>query len=119
MRRVHALTPRPVATVAALWPYLPATRVGARQPVARLLPAARGRCGLYLLTYADGTLQVGQATNVVARFTALRKNGDDLVEMHFWRFARAGLDSAERSAIRGLREAGFALRDLAAGNAAA
>ncbi|MBG0565891.1 tetratricopeptide repeat protein [Actinoplanes aureus] len=110
--------PDHVTALAALWPYLRPERVGATQPVARLLPAARGRCGVYVLTFADGRLQVGQAANVVSRFATHRKSCDDLVEMHFWRFARAGLDSAEQAALHALQDAGFALRTDAGFSAA-
>lgn len=107
--------PDHVAAVAALWPYVKVERVGASQPAARLLPASRGRCGLYVLRFADGALQVGRATDVVTRFAALCRSENDLVEMHFWRFAKAGLDSAEQSAIGVLRQAGFRLRDTGNG----
>ncbi|MEU4429018.1 hypothetical protein AB0F81_51165, partial [Actinoplanes sp. NPDC024001] len=105
--------PRHVAVLAALWPYVTPQRVEATAAVARLLPAARGRCGLYVLTFTDGHLYVGRSGDVVARFAAHRRADADLVEMHFWRFAKAGLDSAERSAVHALREAGFTVRNHA------
>jgi hypothetical protein len=80
--------------------------------IARLLPRADGRCGIYELTFADGERYVGQAVDVVARFRTHRRTWTDIVELTFRRVDPARLDEVEREQIRRREAAGVRLRNV-------
>ncbi|KUL31444.1 hypothetical protein ADL15_22175 [Actinoplanes awajinensis subsp. mycoplanecinus] len=76
------------------------------------MPAADGRCGIYVLSFDGGQLYVGQAVDVVSRFSDHRKTYGDIAEMYFWRVAQARLDDFEQQAIHALQAEGFLLRNV-------
>ncbi|MCI4061605.1 GIY-YIG nuclease family protein [Micromonospora sp. R77] len=80
--------------------------------IAHLLPRARGRCGVYELTFADGERYVGQAVDVVARFGQHRRTWTDIVELAFRQVGRDRLDEVERDQIRRREAAGVPLRNV-------
>ena len=55
------------------------TDVRGRRSIADLLPKSRDRCGIYLLAFSDGTFYIGQALDVVRRFSQHRKQHDNIV----------------------------------------
>lgn len=103
-----------VAVLTSQWPQISPQHVAVvdAPTVAQQLPAPEGRCGVYVLSFDDGQLYVGQAVNVVSRFGDHRKTYGDIAEMHFWRVPRAGLDTFEQHAIRVLQTEGFLLRNV-------
>lgn len=80
--------------------------------IASLLPVSNGRCGIYVLSFADGEYYVGQAVNVVSRYRDHRKTHPDLTELRFWRVPECDLDAAEQAEIRRLQLAGLPLRNV-------
>lgn len=103
-----------VAVLIGQWPGITPQHVAVRNalPVAKQLPASEGRCGIYVLSFDDGHLYVGQARNVVTRFGGHRKTYGDIAELHFWRVPRESLDSYEQHAIRVLQADGYQLRNV-------
>ncbi|MGK5681648.1 tetratricopeptide repeat protein [Actinoplanes sp. URMC 104] len=110
-----ASPPRPdhVALLSRLWPDVPPVDVVTSAPVTAQLPAKAERCGIYVLSFADGQLYVGQAVDVARRYAQHRKTYDDIVGLQFWRFQPAELDAAEQAAIHQLQQAGLLLRNVA------
>ncbi|GIJ48399.1 hypothetical protein Val02_52850 [Virgisporangium aliadipatigenens] len=103
IREITALDPG--ATVERL-------AVGGLRTLAHLVSRSRGRCGIYVLVFADGEYYVGQAVDVVVRFAAHRDTYADIVEVLFWRVPRAELDEAERALIRRLEDGDLRLRHV-------
>src|SRR5215212_3155097 len=73
--------------------------VRGRRSIADLLPKSRNRCGIYLLEFADGLFYIGQALDVVRRFSQHRKLHDDIVRWGFRAVKRRNLDAVERELI--------------------
>jgi hypothetical protein len=73
--------------------------VRGRRSIADLLPKSRNRCGIYLLGFADGLFYIGQARDVVRRFSQHRKLHDDIVRWGFRPEKRRNLDAVERELI--------------------
>jgi hypothetical protein len=63
------------------------------------LPKKHGRCGIYLLEFSDGRFYIGQARNVVRRFSQHRKLHDDIVRWSFRPEKPRNLDTVERELI--------------------
>ncbi|MFN8076842.1 MAG: GIY-YIG nuclease family protein [Kineosporiaceae bacterium] len=82
------------------------------ESVAHLFPRASGRCGIYRLIFADGQEYVGQAVDVVRRFTAHRRRWADLVTMGLHRCPPERLDEVEQAVIAARRDAGAVLRNV-------
>ncbi|WP_204301489.1 GIY-YIG nuclease family protein, partial [Actinoplanes campanulatus] len=103
-----------VALLADQWPQNSPRHVALvnAPTVAQQLPASEGRCGIYVLTFEDGQLYVGQAVNVVSRFNDHRKTYGDIAELHFWQVPDASLDAFEQHAIHFLQAEGFLLRNV-------
>jgi hypothetical protein len=103
-----------VAALAALWQDVAFERfpVDGLSSVNQLLPRSESKCGIYVLSFADGQLYVGQAVNVVRRFPKHKQTYPDITELHFWRFNRDALDNVEKFGIQRLQAAGFLLRNV-------
>lgn len=56
-------------------------------------------CGIYILSFKDGTFYVGQSVNIARRFLQHKKRFDDIAKITFKRVAKKDLDSAEREMI--------------------
>ncbi|WP_306212578.1 tetratricopeptide repeat protein [Actinoplanes sp. RD1] len=80
--------------------------------IAHLVPRAADRCGIYELRFANGDRYVGQAVDVVTRFSTHRLNYPDIVEVAFWRVPRAELNAVEREGIRHREQQGVRLRNV-------
>jgi hypothetical protein len=76
-----------------------------------LFPKAE-RCGVYILTFANGERFVGQSVDVVARFGTHRRTWVDIECLDFCPTLRTGLDALERAMITGQRVAGYRLRNI-------
>jgi hypothetical protein len=86
-------------------------RVGRLYSVAHLFPKAE-RCGIYVLTFANGERYVGQSVNVVTRFRTHRRTWNDIEFLDFCPCSRAKLDQLERAVIKDQRAAGYRLRNI-------
>lgn len=80
--------------------------------------AQRGRRGIYVLEYADGSMYVGKATNVLGRYRSHfhgSKHHEAWEDVVAFRFAEVpegmDLDEPERSEIRRLKDEGIRLRN--------
>lgn len=69
------------------------------QSVAHLFGASKKRCGIYLLAFQPGLFYVGQAVEVVRRFSQHRKNHDDIVGFSFIPVPKSELDVTEKGLI--------------------
>ncbi|MCU0650161.1 MAG: GIY-YIG nuclease family protein [Gemmatimonadaceae bacterium] len=79
-------------------PVIPVER---RRSIAVLFPLKRRRTGVYLLVFSDGACYIGQAVNVVRRFSQHRRSYDDrIVGFSFQHCARRDLDGLERTLIQ-------------------
>src|SRR5215208_5348152 len=83
--------------------------VRGRRSIADLLPKSRNRCGVYLLEFADGLFYIGQARDVVRRFSQHRKLHDDIVRWGFRAVKRRNLDAVERELIHRAPSLGLTL----------
>ncbi len=80
--------------------------------IAHLVPKSKNRCGIYLLRFSNGDRYVGQAVDVVTRFSTHRLNYPDITEVAFWRVPQRDLDAVERAEIRRLEDEGVQLRNV-------
>lgn len=72
----------------------------------------RERCGIYVLGFANGERYVGQAVDVVRRFSQHRKNHGDITHMSFRQVEKAELNEVERHCIHTLEAQGLRLRNI-------
>lgn len=75
------------------------TDVTSLQSVAHLFGATKKRCGIYFLAFQGGLFYVGQAVEVVRRFSQHRKNHDDIIGFSFIAVPKPELDVTERALI--------------------
>ena len=73
----------------------------------------RERCGIYVLGFANGERYVGQAVDVVRRFTQHVKTHSDITHITFRTVKKADLNEVERLAIHTLEAQGLHLRNIA------
>jgi hypothetical protein len=79
-----------------------------------ILPDAKDRCGIYVLIFDDGHRYVGQARNVVARFSAHRRRwGERIVAVDFASAPAGELNDLERRTINDLEREGIGLYNSA------
>ncbi len=69
------------------------------QSVAHLFGTTKKRCGIYFLAFHGGLFYVGQAVDVVRRFSQHRKIHDDIVGFSFIPVPKSELDAIEKSLI--------------------
>jgi hypothetical protein len=67
--------------------------------IAHLFGASKKRCGIYLLAFRPGFFYVGQAVDVVKRFSQHRRLHDDIVGFSFIPLPVAELDDTEKALI--------------------
>ncbi len=75
------------------------TDVISLQSVAHLFGTSKKRCGIYLLAFQPGLFYIGQAVDVVRRFSQHRKNHDDIVGFSFIPVPKSELDAIEKGYI--------------------
>lgn len=71
----------------------------------------RGRCGIYVLHFANGELYAGQAVDVNRRYGQHRKTYNDIARLSFRLVLPDKLNEQEQKTIQGLENAGFRLRN--------
>lgn len=86
--------------------------VAGRGSVADLFRATSDRCGVYALEFADGAMYVGQAVDVVRRFSQHRKTHIDITRLWFRPAPREELDRLERETIEAIEETKTRLRNI-------
>ena len=67
--------------------------------IAHLFGTSKKRCGVYFLAFRPGLFYVGQAVDVVKRFSQHRRIHDDIVGFSFIAIPKAELDIAEKAFI--------------------
>lgn len=71
-----------------------------------------GRCGIYVLSFANGEAYAGQAVDVTRRFVQHHRVHADIERMAFKVVPRDRLNQEERDVIRTLEAAGIRLRNI-------
>ena len=79
--------------------------------VAHLFPK-RARCGVYILRFRNDERYVGQAQNVVTRFSAHRRRWDDIEYIELCPYPRAELTDLEVEMIANRIRLGKVLRNI-------
>ncbi|MDO8455667.1 MAG: GIY-YIG nuclease family protein [Burkholderiaceae bacterium] len=69
------------------------------QSVAHLFGMTKKRCGIYFLAFRAGLFYVGQAVDVVRRFSQHRRVHDDIVGFSFIPVPKPALDDTEKALI--------------------
>lgn len=95
--RANLITPSLDPTSAMGFPEL--VQVTSLQSVAHLFGATKKRCGIYFLAFHGELFYVGQAVDVVRRFSQHRKIHDDIVGFSFIPVPKSELDAIEKSLI--------------------
>jgi hypothetical protein len=71
--------------------------VSGRYSISDLVPKSKKRCGIYLLEFSDGLCYIGQAVDVVRRFSQHRNRYDNIIRFYFQPVRKLDLDAIERS----------------------
>ncbi|MEF2280119.1 GIY-YIG nuclease family protein [Deinococcus sp. YIM 134068] len=90
----------------------PWTEIRGRPSVADLYRPGK-RCGIYTMGFETGERYVGQAVDVVRRFSQHRRTHADITHIAFQPCAAQDLNQTERRCIHTLEAAGVALRNIA------
>lgn len=69
------------------------------------------RCGIYIVEFRDGDRYVGQAIDVIRRFSDHRRRWEGIIGIQFRAVPREGLNDAERQMVR-LVEATHCVRNI-------
>lgn len=69
--------------------------VKGRLSITDLFPKSKARCGIYLLNFSDNTFYIGQAIDVVKRFSQHRKNHDNIIRFWFQGIKKQKLNETE------------------------
>lgn len=75
------------------------TPVSSLLSIAHLFGVSKKRCGIYLLAFPSGFFYIGQAVDVVRRFSQHRRVHDDIVGFSFLPMPKSKLDNAEKDMI--------------------
>ena len=67
--------------------------------IAHLFGSTKKRCGIYLLVFREGFFYVGQAVDVVRRFSQHRRVHNDIIGFSFLPITKSELDTTERTLI--------------------
>ncbi|MPR36121.1 GIY-YIG nuclease family protein [Salmonirosea aquatica] len=76
-----------------------AISVQGRYSISDLFPPSKNRCGIYLLNFSDSTFYIGQAIDVVRRFSQHRKNYDTIYQLWFLPVKKENLNDVEQKLI--------------------
>jgi hypothetical protein len=75
------------------------THVSTLLSISHLFGTSKKRCGIYLLAFPSDLFYIGQAIDVVRRFSQHRQNYDDIIGFSFNPVAKAQLDDVEKELI--------------------
>ena len=74
--------------------------VASLRSIAQMFGSSKSRCGIYLLVFSGDRVYVGQAVEVVRRFSQHRKVYDDIVGFSFMPTRHERLDETEKKLIQ-------------------
>ena len=86
--------------------------VSQRLSVADLFINKKPRCGIYLLSFSDGSFYIGQSSNVVRRFAEHKSNYMDIFGFAFLDIIQKDLHQIEQSLIWKAEGLGMPLRNI-------
>jgi hypothetical protein len=78
-----------------------------RLSISDVFPKSKPRCGIYCFMKANETYYIGQAVDVVRRFSQHCKNHDNIVRIWFQPVPKKNLDSIERDLIFRAEQSGL------------
>src|SRR5438128_2181912 len=90
----------------------PLKSVATLPSIAHLFGSTRSRCGIYLLTFQNGAIYIGQAFDVVHRFASHRRTYRDITGFAFIIEKKLKLDETERNLIRRAERLGLTLLNV-------
>lgn len=77
----------------------PMTHVSTLLSISHLFGTSKKRCGIYFLAFPADLFYIGQAIDVVRRFSQHRQNYDDIIGFSFMPVAQTKLDDVEKELI--------------------
>jgi hypothetical protein len=83
--------------------------VQGRYSISDLFPPSKNRCGIYLLSFSDNTYYIGQAIDVVRRFSQHRKTYDIIYQLWFLPVKKENLNTIEQKLIFEAEKLGLSL----------
>ncbi len=81
--------------------------VKGRISISDLFSKSKKRCGIYLLNFSNNTFYIGQAIDIVKRFSQHRKNYDNIVRYWFIEVEKENLNEVEERLIKNAETAGL------------
>ena len=81
--------------------------VKGRLSISDLFPKSKKRCGIYLLNFSNNTFYIGQAIDIVKRFSQHRKNYDNINRYWFIEIKKDNLNEFEERLIKSAEAAGL------------
>ncbi|MDH2918573.1 MAG: GIY-YIG nuclease family protein [Sideroxydans sp.] len=79
--------------------------------IAHLFGISKRRCGIYLLVFPSELFYIGQAIDVVRRFSQHRRNYDDIIGFSFIQISKVELNEVEKKLIFNAGKLGFKLKN--------
>lgn len=79
--------------------------------IAHLFGTSKKRCGIYLLEFPSQFFYIGQAIDVVRRFSQHRRNYDDIIGFSFVPVSKDKLNDTEKNLIFKAESLGFKLKN--------
>ena len=79
--------------------------------ISHLFGTSKKRCGIYLLAFPAELFYIGQAIDVVRRFSQHRRNYDDIIGLSFIPVPKATLNDVEKELIFKAESIGFKLKN--------
>lgn len=87
------------------------TNVATLFSISHLFGTSKKRCGIYLLKFTDELFYIGQAMDVVRRFSQHRRNYDDIQGFSFIPVVKDSLNEIEKALIFDAESLGFKLKN--------
>lgn len=87
------------------------TNVATLFSISHLFGISKKRCGIYLLKFTDELFYIGQAVDVVRRFSQHRRNYDDIQGFSFIPVVKDSLNEVEKTLIFDAESFGFKLKN--------
>ena len=87
------------------------TNVATLFSISHLFGTSKKRCGIYLLQFTDELFYIGQAVDVVRRFSQHRRNYDDIQGFSFIPIVKDSLNEVEKELIFNAESLVFKLKN--------
>ena len=88
------------------------TNVTGFKSIAHLFGTSKPRCGIYLLAFPEDTFYIGQAVDVVRRFSQHLKTYEKIEGFTFFKTPKSKLDALEKDLIYRAEKAGLTLLNV-------